>query len=98
MRKKQCHEEHCPFRTGGPKDTYQTYSREGIAARFGYPDDAVMSFAIQKRSGDVIAANHLLFTNEEKESIGYSYDNVVHKDYRSQGPDNTKHTYEFFLK
>lgn len=89
---------HCPFISGGPKDLYKTYSKDGIVARFGYPDSTVMSFAIVTRSGEVVAANHLLFTQEEKESIAYSYDNVVHEDYRSHSPEDTKHTYEFFLK
>jgi hypothetical protein len=88
---------HCPFATGGFKTQYDTYGEDAMMARFFYPSQAVTSFAIMTKSGELIAANHLLFTNkndkEEKAESGvaYCYDNVVHGDSRSQ------HVYQFFL-
>lgn len=84
---------HCPFSAGGFKTELKTYDREAMAARFFYPGSAVMSFAIvSAATGDIIAANHLLFTGKQNNTVGYCYDNVVATAYRSQ------HLYQFFLK
>jgi hypothetical protein len=88
---------HCPFATGGFKTQYDTYGEDAMMARFFYPSQVVTSFAIMTKSGELIAANHLLFTNnndkEEKaeNGVAYCYDNVVHGESRSQ------HVYQFFL-
>jgi hypothetical protein len=91
------YQKHCPFSSGGFKTEYATYGKEGMMARFCYPDNAVMSFAIQTSEGELIAANHLLFSGHNADAVAYCYDNVVHSDYRSKEEKDSQHTYQFFL-